>query len=290
MNVTQLAYLVIGSDDLPAWRTFATRNLGAMVSGDDSTALRIRLDELEHRILVVPTAANGLLASGWATRDSEAYLAAMQVATDAGVAIEAGSDADCRVRGVEAYFTFADPSGNVHEVCWGRTQVAEPFSSPAGISSFVTGELGLGHVALPGPENYDESLAFYRDVFGFAPSDFFRLPDEGGRGPRVTFLHPRNARQHSLAFGEIENPYGCLHFMVEVRTLDEVGRMMDRATQDGLLRRTLGRHVNDEMVSFYIESPSGLLVEFGYDGMQMEWDGHDVRQIPRGSYWGHTWL
>ncbi len=290
MNVTELAYIVVGTRDLAAWATFAREHLGTMTE-ETGDALYLRVDDFKYRILVVPRERETFLAAGWSTLDPAAYRRALEHAAANGADVRAGTPEECALRAVEEFFTFDDPSGNTHEVCWGRTQVAAPFVSPTGVSRFVTGEMGLGHVVLPCAENYDESFAFYQRVFGFTCSDFFRTaPKDGGPGRRVHFFHPDNARQHSLAIGELESPSGLRHFMLEVSTLDEVGRALDRALRGDVLARTLGRHVNDSMVSFYMRTPGGFLVEYGYDGKQMSWTGHEVRNIPQGSYWGHTWL
>lgn len=289
MNITELGYMVVSSTDPATWQSFAVDQLGAMATTTDD-GVYVRLDELKYRILVLPGERDEFVSAGWVTVDQKTFEANIEAARQAGLDVHVGTEEECAVRAVANYFSFSDPSGNTHEVCWGRTQVAEPFVSTAGMSEFVTGALGFGHVVLPCHPRYDESLAFYSEIFGFAASDFFRFPTESGPGPRVTFLHPDNARQHSLAIADAPVEGGLSHVMLEVKSLDDVGRAMDRAQAAGLVRRSLGRHVNDGMVSFYLESPTGFLVEYGYDGLEIEWEGHEVRQIPQGSYWGHRWV
>lgn len=289
MNLTETAYVVVGSTDLSEWKRFAERNLGAMVDGDDSVVY-IRIDELKHRVVVVPHSEDRFLSVGWAVTDLPGFTAARRHLEQHGVEIEDGTPEQCKLRAVAGFFSFHDPSGNTHEVCWGRTQVARPFVSPTGVSGFVTGSMGFGHAVLPCEHNYHESLKFFEGVFGFGRSDFFEMPTKDGQRVRIDFLHPGNARQHSLAIGEMGILAGLHHFMFEAGSLDDVGRQYDLALEDGIVARTLGRHVNDEMVSFYMRTPGGFMVEFGHDGKQMDWAGHDVRQIPVGSYWGHQWL
>jgi hypothetical protein len=51
---------------------------------------------------------------------------------------------------------------------------------------------------------------------------------------------------------------------------------------------TLGRHWNDHMTSFYVESPSGFAVEYGWGGLQIDratWS--TVRGTGEISFWGH---
>ena len=51
-----------------------------------------------------------------------------------------------------------DPIGTQIDLFYGRTLDYQKFISPAGVSSFVTGEMGLGHIVLPAlnlQDNFD---------------------------------------------------------------------------------------------------------------------------------------
>jgi 3,4-dihydroxy-9,10-secoandrosta-1,3,5(10)-triene-9,17-dione 4,5-dioxygenase len=98
-----------------------------------------------------------------------------------------------------------------------------------------------------------------------------------------------NPRHHSLALAPMTSPTGCVHVMVEVRSLDDVGRAMDRcARRGGHLSASLGRHANDQMVSFYVRTPAGFDIEYGTDGLLVD----DVTWVSRHttaiSTWGHV--
>ena len=84
-------------------------------------------------------------------------------------------------------------------------------------------------------------------------------------------------------------PAGGVHVMVEVDSVDEVGRAMDRMKAAGVkLTGTLGRHANDHMVSFYMLSPSGFMIEYGAEGRTIEdWDKYSAFQSTVNSFWGH---
>jgi len=126
---------------------------------------------------------------------------------------------------------------------------------------FVTGLLGLGHVVLPVPDE-ESTLRFYTDVLGFRLRDSIRMaPELFGRpaGPPLwmRFLGC-NPRHHSLALAPFPADAGIVHLMVETASLDDVGRAMDRCARRGAtLSAGLGRHANDEMVSFYVRTPAG---------------------------------
>jgi 3,4-dihydroxy-9,10-secoandrosta-1,3,5(10)-triene-9,17-dione 4,5-dioxygenase len=97
-----------------------------------------------------------------------------------------------------------------------------------------------------------------------------------------------NARHHSLAFLPMPNAARCVHIMLEVDALDDVGRALGRVRKHGApLSATLGRHMNDEMVSFYVRSPGGFDVEFGTDGLQVDDARWVARESTAVSYWGH---
>ena len=289
--VSELGYLVVGTTDLGAWRKFAERVIGAMVVDGPQGGLYIKIDQWQHRILVVENDREQLLASAWSARDEQNYVKIRERFETAGIAFEdLGKDA-LALRDVAAAFSFDDPGGNRHEIFWGRAADGERFISPVGVERFVTGDLGLGHVVLPTGQDFDGCVKFWKDVMGVGLSDFaLRRTGNGDEERRVHFYHLPNARQHSIAFAEVDVPQKLLHFMFEVETLDEVGHAIDRCHREGaFIARTLGRHVNDGVVSIYIDTPSGFHIEFGYDGLEMNWDKHEPYKAVKGSYWGHEW-
>jgi 3,4-dihydroxy-9,10-secoandrosta-1,3,5(10)-triene-9,17-dione 4,5-dioxygenase len=188
--------------------------------------------------------------------------------------------------------TFTDPSGNRLEVFHGAALEHRRVVSPYG-HRFVTGEQGLGHVVLSTRDDA-EALHFYRDVLGFKLRDSMRLPPQlvgrpaDGPPPWLRFFGC-NPRHHSLAFLPMPTPSGIVHLMVEVEGSDDVGLCLDRALRRKVpMSATLGRHVNDKMLSFYMKTPSGFDVEFGCEGLQVEDDGGWIaRESTAVSLWGH---
>ena len=76
-----------------------------------------------------------------------------------------------------------------------------------------------------------------------------------------------NPRHHSLALAPMPAPAGIVHLMIEVATLDDVGRALERcAPAEAPVSASLGRHANDLMVSFYVRTPGGFDIEYGTDG------------------------
>jgi 3,4-dihydroxy-9,10-secoandrosta-1,3,5(10)-triene-9,17-dione 4,5-dioxygenase len=148
--------------------------------------------------------------------------------------------------------------------------------------------MGLGHTVMPAP-NFDATASFYRDVLGFGLSDIFNFrPDPSAPPVRIHFFHCNNARHHSLAIAEYPVPSGCVHVMVEVDSMTEVGRAHDRRIAHKVpLSATLGQHLNDRMTSFYMKTPSGFDLEYGFGGLQCDWETHSAFEFTRVSIWGH---
>ncbi len=289
MKLDQLAYIVIGTSKIDEWRDFGANVLGTMVEDGPDGSLYLRYDEWHYRVLCVPDEREHLRAAGWSLRSRSDFLAAREEAKAAGVEIEEGDRAACALRMVKEFFTFTDPNGTAHEVCWGRSLATTPFVSPVGVGRFVTGDLGMGHVVIPSDRNFDECIAFYENVMGLNYSDFFTRA-VGDRDISVYFFHCDNGRQHSLALAQMHQEPGINHFLVEVGSLDDVGRALDRARKNGTpVVRGLGRHVNDSVVSFYLLTPGGFHIEYGTGGEVMDWSAHEVANIPWGTHWGHEW-
>jgi 3,4-dihydroxy-9,10-secoandrosta-1,3,5(10)-triene-9,17-dione 4,5-dioxygenase len=77
--------------------------------------------------------------------------------------------------------------------------------------------------------------------------------------------------------------------MLQVRTFDEVGRAFHRAQQSGVsMLMSLGRHSNDRMFSFYMNSPSGVALEYGCDGIDIDDETWVVKMHKTAEAWGHA--
>ena len=77
--------------------------------------------------------------------------------------------------------------------------------------------------------------------------------------------------------------------MTEVATLDDVGRAMDRCARHGApVSASLGRHANDEMVSFYVRTPGGFDIEYGTGGRLVDDATWVCRETTAVSLWGHS--
>lgn len=288
IDIRGLAYFVTEIEQLEEWQRYAEDVLGMMTSPAPGGGLYVKMDERPFRILVREGAQARYYASGWEVANEAAFKDALVTLEKAGVGFELADAEVCRQRGMQAIALVTDPSGNRHELGWGHLSDCQPFVSPQGVPRFVTGDMGMGHTVLPSP-NFDASVAFFRDVLGFGLSDIFNFrPDPNGPAIRIHFLHCNNARHHSLAIAEYPVPSGCVHVMVEVDSMTEVGRAHDRMTARQVpISATLGQHLNDRMTSFYMKTPSGFDLEFGCGGLQVDWERHSPFEFTRVSIWGH---
>ena len=293
MSVAAAGYLIIEAQDPAAWMDFGTGILGLMDANRDDAqgAKYLRMDDHPFRFMIEPGNADRLIAAGLEYRTEADWQAACDALTAAGHSVVTGSDEDAERRCVTRFVTVIDPSGNTVELYYGRKLDYVPLVSPVGINSFVTsyqqtGDMGFGHFVLPAPDT-EATTAFYTDLIGLGICDTLHIPVPESK---VIFMHADNPRQHSVALYSAEHPSGVVHIMVEVETLDEVGRALDRAKQAELpILASLGRHVNDNMCSFYVLAPGGIAVEYGYDGLLVDWDKHTPTVSMEGDLWGHEY-
>ncbi len=291
--ISSLGYLRVESADPAAWREFGTRVLGmAEGRGPDPAAVYLRMDDFPARLVVLPGEHDRLLATGWEVAGERALAEAARVLSGAGVAVQDGDPAELADRRVGGLVHAADPSGNSLEIFCGAVLDSRPAVSPSA-TTFVTGDQGLGHVVLPAADD-GETLAFYTGLLGFRLRDSMRLPGEffgrpaGGPPAWMRFLGccPRH---HSLALAPMKPAAGIVHLMVEVASLDEVGLALDRCRRrNAPVSSTLGRHANDQMVSFYVQTPGGFDIEYGTDGLTVDDSTWVSRETTAVSRWGHV--
>jgi 3,4-dihydroxy-9,10-secoandrosta-1,3,5(10)-triene-9,17-dione 4,5-dioxygenase len=111
---------------------------------------------------------------------------------------------------------------------------------------------------------------------------------EAGDPPAWLRFFGVNPRHHSLAFMPGQTPSGIVHLMMEVENNDDVGLCLDRAIRRKVpMSATLGRHVNDKMLSFYMKTPGGFDVEFGCEGLEVTDESWVARESTAISLWGH---
>jgi len=287
--IRSLGYLRIEATDVAAWREFGVRILGMVEGrGPNPEALYLRMDDFPARLIVVPGERDRLLASGWEASSLDGPRQALEAA---GIAVKDADDAELADRRVMEMIQFTDPFRNNLEIFTGAALEHRPAVSPYG-HRFVTGDMGLGHVVLPALDTA-AAMRFYTDVLGFRLRDSMRMdPRAFGMPEDMPPLWMRflgcNRRHHSLALAPMPLPTKIVHLMIEVDSLDSVGRAWDRCLRNGIKpTATLGRHANDLMVSFYVKTPGGFDVEYGTDGQLVDDSTWIARETTAVSLWGH---
>jgi extradiol dioxygenase len=280
MKILSLGYVGIRSPRALEWERFGPEILGASVAEKDGTGtVRLRVDERAWRIAAHPADRDELGYVGWEFGGPTELEGALAELRRAGIPAERGSATECAARGVEGLVGFGDPWGNRHELFFGARSL-ESFRPTRDISGFVTGALGLGHVVLVVPD-LRGAVEFFTRVMGFRLSDFIDVPFP------LAFFHC-NPRHHSLAVAEMPGAVGLHHLMLEVGDLDDVGKTYELCRAAGVpLTMDLGRHSNDRMLSFYLRTPGGFEIEYGWGGRLIDDASWQVVRLPLPSFWGH---
>jgi 2,3-dihydroxybiphenyl 1,2-dioxygenase len=283
-SVGSLGYLGFRVKDPDAWAAFAAGVLGLMPG---EAAGRFRLDDLAWRIAVEAGEADDLAYLGFEVAGPAELEAVRARLVEGGVAVGNGDPGLLAERQVLGLLTCQDPEGLQVEVFYGPTVRTEtPFASPAGVAGFVTGAQGLGHVVLS-TKDMAAARRFYQDLLGFRLSDIIRMQPTPQFGFDMVFFLC-NARHHTLALMPVPMPRRLHHFMIQVPTLDAVGFALERATSAGTpITASLGRHTNDQMVSFYARTPAGFEVEFGQGAIELDDATWRVSRHDKPSSWGH---
>jgi 2,3-dihydroxybiphenyl 1,2-dioxygenase len=285
MEIQALGYVGFGAADLGEWTDFATRWLGMQMVERGNAVRAFRMDDRTQRLIVDRTLAEGERYFGWEVADAAALDSLAARLEAAGVAVQREPTSLADQRFVAGLISFRDPAGNRLEAFHGAAVADEAFRPGRSISGFRTGPLGMGHAVFH-VKAIDDLLGFYRDLLGFGVSDYITTPF------RAYFMHV-NPRHHSLALIETGRQ-DLHHLMVELYSLDDVGQGYDIALgEPEKIATTLGRHPNDAVTSYYLRSPSGFLLEYGWGGKEVtpgNWTPTEVTVGP--SLWGHdrTWL
>jgi 2,3-dihydroxybiphenyl 1,2-dioxygenase len=285
----RLGYAVIESMKLDLWRKFAAEGIGLHVEELGPHTLSFRVDQHERRILVREGPAEDITSIGWEFDDDGVLLAVETRLHEQGTALTTGSADEARLRGVDRYRYFDGPKGLKMELFTAPRQTHHALNMLT--SGFVTGEGGLGHVAVTTrrPEKLIDQL---ESVFGARVSDriFGRV---SGIELELTFLR-LNERHHSVAVaatrGVRVDPVKkrVQHLMLQVASFDDVTEAYARCKALGFrIALGMGQHPNDQEVSFYVVSPSGFEIEIGWNPILVVESDWSPKVYDATSIWGH---
>jgi 2,3-dihydroxybiphenyl 1,2-dioxygenase len=276
MGICKLGYVGLDVTDVDAWADLFERTLGVGVTtakiGTQEVAL-LELDEFKYRLALHPSAQDSPREIGWIVDSPRELDRLSERLADAGFAVHEGAEDETELRGAVHLRWFTDPVGYRVELALGEAKVRTGPARPADASPGVT---GLGHLVLAGPK-LDELRELYESVLEFRLTDY--------RAPGLYFLRC-NASHHSIALARADTP-SIHHLEIEHGSIDDVGRAHDRAQAGGVpISISLGRHMNDKAISFYVKNPSGFHLEIGCGGIEVG-DGWIPHDFGTSDVWGH---
>ena len=282
----ELGYLVLEVPD-PDTLTPVFADVVGLVAGEPtpSGARTWRNDDRANRLIVEAGAANDAVTVGFEAVDDEAFDATVARLREMGLDVVEGDGAERRV---DQLVRTTSPWGAGVEIVLGLAVASAPFSSTVVPGGFLTEGVGFGH-AVFATTAFDASHAFLTDGLGFRQSDWLEMEVAEGIELEVRFYHC-NARHHTVALAKapFDLPQRLHHIMFELNERDDVGAAFDHAWAAGLpIPNGLGRHDNDGMFSFYLQSPAGFQIEIGYGAKVVTDDWNENRRYDRISAWGH---
>jgi 2,3-dihydroxybiphenyl 1,2-dioxygenase len=286
-----LGYVVIETEKFGDWRRFGRDAVGMHLDDTLSDVLRFRLDDHECRFVLQRGPAEDVTALGWQLDDHATFDDIVGRVVRHDVPVTHGSAEEAALRGVERLVRFPGPNGLMQEIFTRARSAVAPLQM-AVRGGFVTGDCGIGHVAIA-TKKPQQMRGYYNTVFDARLSDYI---DEtiGGVKVKIRFLRV-NQRHHSVAIAAVNrlpiNPIRTRvqHLNVQVADLDDLTTSYQRIKALGFdMALGVGQHTNDRELSYYAMSPSGFEWEVGWNPLVVDeatWEPTTYQGI---SIWGHT--
>ena len=289
-----LGYVVIETDKFADWRRFGRDAIGMHVDETLPGVMRFRLDDNECRFLLQRGPAEDATAIGWQLDDHDTFDEVVGRVVGHGVPVTEGTPEEAALRGVERLVRFPGPKGLTQEIFTRATLSSAPLDMRNG-GGFVTGEAGLGHIALT-TKRPQLMRGYFNNVFDARLSDYI---DETLSGVKfkIRFLRV-NERHHSVAIvGAHRLPLNPIrtriqHLNIQVADLDDMTASYQRLKELGFsMALGIGQHTNDKELSYYAQTPSGFEWEVGWNPIVVDeetektWESTTYQGI---SIWGHS--
>ncbi|WP_435221115.1 VOC family protein [Streptomyces sp. Tue6028] len=288
-GAVHLGYIVIETERFTDWRRFGTDAIGMHHDGLGPDLMRFRLDDQECRFLVRRGSAEDVVATGWHIGDHTAFEQIEARIRTHGVPLQQGSDEEAALRGVERLLRFAGPKGITQEIYTTPRRSPEPLRMLA--SGFVTGDSGMGHIALTSTKPA-RIRGYFNTVFDARLTDCIEETISGVR-LKIRFLRV-DERHHSVAVAATRGlPLDPVrtrvqHLNIQAATLDDVAQSYQRVHELGFdMALSVGQHTNDRELSYYARTPSGFEWEVGWNPLVIDettWEPSTLEGI---SVWGH---
>ncbi|MDN3028326.1 VOC family protein [Streptomyces sp. S.PB5] len=288
-GAVHLGYVVIETNRFADWRRFGADAIGMHHDVLSRDLMRFRLDGQECRFLLRRGPAEDVVATGWHIDDHTAFEQIESRIRAHGVPLTVGTDEEAALRGVERLLRFPGPKGITQEIYTTPVTSAEPLRMLA--SGFVTGDLGMGHIALTSTRP-TQIRGYFNTVFDARLTDYI---DETISGVKLKIRFLRvNERHHSVAVvgtrGLSLDPVRTRvqHLNIQAANLDDVAQSYQRVHELGFgMALSVGQHTNDKELSYYARTPSGFEWEVGWNPIVIDettWEPTTHQGI---SIWGH---
>lgn len=288
-GAVRMGYALIESNKLIDWKRFAQRGLGLHLAEATSELLAFRMDAHVRRLIVTKGPAEDFVAVGWQLRDQAALDVVLARLANRGIPVENGSPQEAALRGVKSFQRIRGPKGLPLELFVDAVTTDEPLNMLA--SGFVTGDAGMGHVAITSrkPEKME---CFWQEIFDARLSD--RVSQAmSGVVLDVGFLR-LNERHHSVAIAATRgvrlDPIRTQvqHMNLLAASKADLTSAYERLTDLGYeMAHEIGQHPNDHEISFYVLSPSGFEIELGWDALSVNESTWKPAHYDAISVWGH---
>lgn len=288
-----LGYIAIETNKLAQWQIFGRDAIGMHMDELTSDVTRFRLDDRECRFLLERGPKEDVTAFGWHVDDHETFDIILGRVAASKLPVVEGTAEECALRGVERLWRIAGPKGVATEI------FTTPLTTPAPLQmlnrEFVTGDSGMGHVAIAAKDAMSLH-GYYNTLFDARLSDYIQ-EKIGPLDLMIRFLRV-NERHHSVALANVKqfpvNPIqsAVQHLNIQVADLDDMVAAYDRVKELGFkMVWSVGQHTNDRELSFYCQTPSGFELEVGWNPvlvtpeLEATWEPTTYQGI---SIWGHT--
>jgi extradiol dioxygenase len=268
-HIAKLGYVGVQTPRYEEMRTWGPEVLGCMVGPDgDDGAVRLKIDDADYRLSFHPGDDYRMLYAGFEVLNHRDMEAAVKRLEDAGAKPRFADQETAAARGVYELVQFEDPFGQPLELFCYQESNYQFWNPPRPHKGFLTDEQGLGHAVFVVPD-VRKAVDFYIDAMGFQVSEVLTLDEPLGE---MWFLRT-NPRHHSVAFLEMRGLLGLHHVYLESNDIDDVGYsyydvLGGDANPD--LQMTFGRHIGDSVISYYIHTAGGFLIEYGWGGLAID--------------------
>lgn len=289
-GAVHLGYIVIETNRFADWRRFGTDAIGMHRDDLDTGCVRFRLDDQECRFLLRRGPAEDVVATGWHIDDHSSFERIEARIRAHGVPVLEGTEEEAELRGVERLLRFPGPKGITQEIYTTALTSAQPLRMLA--SGFVTGDAGMGHVAITSARPA-LMRGYFNTVFEARLTDYI---DETISGVKLKIRFLRvNERHHSIAIAAVRGlPIDPVrtrvqHLNIQAASLDDLAQSYRRVHELGFdMALSVGQHTNDKELSYYARTPSGFEWEVGWNPIVIDestWQPSTHQGI---SIWGHT--